>query len=226
MSLSRDVLQQVKDTLLLGKYSLFLGAGASRDSQDSKGVDLPLGDSLRRELVTLKGLKSNSSLARAYSQLTESEVADKLTNRFSNCSPGETAKTIREFHWSRIYTLNIDDSLENAYVGNKGRQTPGPITHRTPYTNPQNINSVQIVHIHGWSKKPDDGYVFSLADYVGSMGPGSAWINVLAQTIATEPFIIAGTSLEEPDLEYFLTGRSANSVRRDRGPSFFDRARS
>jgi hypothetical protein len=52
------------------------------------------------------------------------------------------------------------------------------------------------------------------------MGPNSPWTTVLAHTIATEPFIIAGTSLEEPDLEYFLSGRQPHSVRRDRGPSF------
>jgi hypothetical protein len=52
------------------------------------------------------------------------------------------------------------------------------------------------------------------------MGANSPWTTVLAHTIATEPFIISGTSLEEPDLEYFLAGRQSDSVRRDRGPSF------
>jgi hypothetical protein len=220
MSIAPEILAQVKDTLLLGKYSLFLGSGASNDSQDRHGLDLPSSDSLRQELVKLKDLKSNSSLARAYAQLSELEVEERLTKRFSNCTAGHTNKKISEFIWSRVYTLNIDDALENAYSGGKIQQTVEPITHKTPYTNAQDVNQLQIIHVHGWARAPEDGYVFSLADYVGTMGPGSPWINVLAQTIATEPFIIAGTSLEEPDLEYFLAGRNTNSVRRDRGPSF------
>jgi SIR2-like domain len=82
------------------------------------------------------------------------------------------------------------------------------------------IDSVQLVHIHGWAGRPEDGYVFSLPEYASTMIPSNAWTSILAHTIATEPFIIAGTSLEEPDLEYFLAGRRSEGVRRDRGPSF------
>jgi hypothetical protein len=52
------------------------------------------------------------------------------------------------------------------------------------------------------------------------MSPANAWASILAHTIATEPFIIAGTALQEPDLEYFLAGRQPAAVRKDRGPSF------
>ena len=220
MTLTPELLSTVRDTLLRGKYSLFLGAGVSLDSQDRYGNNLPSGDSLRRELVKLKDLRPTSSLARAYAQLNEGEIAEILTQRFSNCTAGETSKQLVEFLWDRIYTLNIDDAIENAYEIKGGQQTIDALTHKSPYVNAQDINQLQIVHVHGLARKPEDGYVFSLADYASNMGPGSAWISVLAQTIATQPFIIAGTGLEEPDLEYFLTGRSADSVRRDRGPSF------
>ncbi|WP_316195674.1 MULTISPECIES: SIR2 family protein [unclassified Bradyrhizobium] len=183
-------------------------------------MDLPGGDTLRKELVKMKNLRASSSLARAYAQLSEDEIEEKLTERFSNCTAGETCKRLTTFIWSRIYTLNIDDALENAYTVNGSQQIIESLTHKSPYVNSDDVNLLKIIHVHGWARKPGDGYVFSLADYANSMGPGSAWINVLAQTIATQPFIIAGTSLEEPDLEYFLAGRSKNSVRRDRGPSF------
>ena len=109
--------------------------------------------------------------------------------------------------WRRIFTLNIDDAVEAAYEKVKGHQVPDPKTHRAPYTEASDINSVQVVHIHGWTRHPEDGYIFSLADYATAMGPSSPWTTVLAHTLATEPFIVAGTSLEEPDLEYFLSGR-------------------
>jgi hypothetical protein len=122
MRLSPDLLERLKDTLLLGKYSLFLGAGVSCDSQDRGGNNLPLGDNLRQELVAYKELRPNSSLARAYAQLDKSEIENKLTKRFSGCVPGPTLLKLTEFFWSRIYTLNIDDALDNAYRTNKAQQ--------------------------------------------------------------------------------------------------------
>ncbi|WP_188311986.1 SIR2 family protein [Salinarimonas soli] len=116
--------------------------------------------------------------------------------------------------------MNIDDCLENAYKAFKVHQLHDPLTHLSEYIEPSDPARVHLIHVHGWSRKPEDGYVFSLPEYASTMGPSSPWITVLAHTLATEPFIIAGTTLEEPDLEYFLAGRQSGTVRRDRGPSF------
>src|SRR5262249_10923505 len=133
---------------------------------------------------------------------------------------GPAQLKVPAFIWRRIYTSNIDDALESAYVKAPGHQIPQSLTHKAPYVDATDIDTVQLVHFHGWAKKAEDGYVFSLTEYAGAMGPNSPWTNVLAHTIATEPFIIAGTGLEESDLEYFLSGRQSDGVRRDRGPSF------
>jgi hypothetical protein len=222
MPISPDDLKSMQTALLSGRYSLLIGAGVSMDSFGSDGAPLPLGDSLRSQIISLKKLKSTSSLSRAYSTLTEREVESFITKPFSNCIPGPTCIALTTFLWSRIYSLNIDDSLEAAYEKSVStrKQSHFPITHREGYRHQDPSAGLQIVHIHGWARRPNYGYVFSLAEYAGGLGPGNPWVNVLAQTIASEPFIIAGTNLEEPDLEYFLTGRSRESVRKDRGPSF------
>jgi hypothetical protein len=75
----------MKDTLIAGGYSLLLGAGASFDSKNPKG-NLPLGDKLRTDLVILKNLRSNSSLARAYGALSQGEIDTYITDRFVNCT--------------------------------------------------------------------------------------------------------------------------------------------
>lgn len=220
MSIPAKLLGDVRETLLAGRYSLFLGAGVNFGGKLRTGEDIPLGDQLRQQLVALKGLKANSSLARASSQLTQSEKDRYLTDAFSSCIPSPALLKLPQFFWRRVYTLNIDDALEAAYKASASLQAAEPRSHAAPYVEANDITVLQIAHIHGWSQRPDDGYVFSLAEYAGSMGPGNPWVNVLAHTLATEPFIVAGTSLEEPDLEYFLAGRSVHSVRTDRGPSF------
>jgi len=47
----------------------------------------------------------------------------------------------------------------------------------------------------------------------------NAWMLLLSQYLATEPFIVAGTSLNEPDLEHYLGFRLPITARVDWGPS-------
>lgn len=150
----------MRGTLIAGGYSLLLGAGASIGSENNKG-DLPLGDKLRQQLVALKHLKPNSSLARAYGSLSQGEIDTHITDRFANCKPGPGLLRIPAFNWRRIYTLNIDDALEAAYSVSPGHQSPTPLTHQSQFAEATDVDSIQIVHIHGWAARPEDGYVFS-----------------------------------------------------------------
>lgn len=220
MRIDDVLLAPIKDTLLTGGYNLLLGAGVSLDSSDKNGNSLPSGEDLRQTIVKLKGLKPTSSLSRAYKQLSSDEVDAYITQIFSNCKPGSTPKKLSEFVWKRIYNLNVDDSIEQVYEFQETKQKLDSFNHKSIYKNPDNKSVLQNVHIHGFARKPDDGYIFSLQEYAQTMGPGNAWVDVLSQTISSEPFIIAGTSLEEPDLEYFLSGRNKDTARVDRGPSF------
>jgi hypothetical protein len=47
----------------------------------------------------------------------------------------------------------------------------------------------------------------------------SPWMHMLAEILPTEPFIIAGTSLNEVDLEFYLSHRNESTPRRNKGPS-------
>jgi hypothetical protein len=182
----QNLLPDMKDTLLAGRYSLFLGAGASFGSRDHRGVDLPLSEQLRTELVALKGLNEKSSLQRAYAQLSQAEVDTHITDRFENCMAGPALLKVPGFFWRRLYTSNIDNALESAYDKAPRHQTPQPLTHKAPYVEATDIDTIQLVHFHGWAKKAEDGYVFSLAEYAGTMGPNSPWTEVLAHTMATD----------------------------------------
>ena len=51
------------------------------------------------------------------------------------------------------------------------------------------------------------------------MRTNNPWMHMLSEILATEPFIIAGTSLNEPDLEYYLSFRNESTPQRGRGPS-------
>lgn len=62
--------------------------------------------------------------------------------------------------------------------------------------------------------------MFSFTDYAAITRDLNSWMHLLSEILATEPFIIAGTSLSESDLEYYLSKRTDSSPKRGVGPSF------
>jgi hypothetical protein len=214
----------VGQTLKAGQYNLLLGAGVSLDSfsSDQKRT-LPGAGALRDELAAaMPGVRANSSLNRLYRTARQQDRVDELiTNRFINCVPGDTVKAITKFKWRRIFTLNIDDALEAAYDLVLNGQKPRPLNFNDPYEELRDRSQVPIIHLHGFSKRSEDGYVFDIKEYSRSIADLNIWAHNLSSFIRSEPFLILGTSLEEPDLTYFLADRFNVPVRSDRAASLF-----
>lgn len=76
-----------------------------------------------------------------------------------------------------------------------------------------------IVHLHGLITQAERGYVFSYAEYAKNIARPNSWMLTLVQLIRGEPFIVAGTSLDEIDVTYYLEHRNSNSTRGDLAPS-------
>lgn len=217
--LTSEQLSKTRSSLLSGRYNLLLGAGISYDSSGPAGEKLKGGRELENFLNELKGVK-NRPLNKVYDLLERTEIDEHLTNAYSNCKPGPTVRKITKFIWSNVFTFNIDDALEAAYANEKiTKQTPRTINYSFPYETPPSKLSLHIVHLHGWVRLPEHRYVFSLTDYAKVAQNLNPWMHVLSEILATEPFIISGTSLTESDLEYYLSHRSPNTARQDRGPS-------
>ena len=219
MDISSEQLDRLSTSLRAGEYSLLLGAAASLGSKNAAGQDIPLADDYRVELCTLKGAKTSHSLQRVYQTLDEHEVAKNVTARFAGCRPGPALKAIPSFIWRRIYTLNIDDALEAAYAEGDPYQTLISRNYRDRYEEVYSRAEIPIIHLHGYVQKPEDGYVFSREAYLNIIKTANPWMVVLSQSIAVDPFIIMGSSLDEVDLDFFLSLRSQATARSDRGPS-------
>lgn len=218
--INKNDLQRLKVSLFSGRYNLLVGAGISLDSTERDGKTfLPSGGALLDELSVLKGVKGRP-LTKVY-QLLDAREKDKfLSHRFSETIPGQTVRLLPDFIWNQVYTFNIDDALEAAYGADAARkQKIVPINFNEPFSHAKPSERLQIIHLHGYSQQPDAGYVFAQTEYAQISKSLNPWMMVLSQTLATEPFIISGTSLSEPDLEFYLSHRAVHSGRRDRGPS-------
>lgn len=204
-------------SLRAGQYNLLLGAGFSMDSKNAKGL-LPSGDDLLTNLAKATSAKK-SNLQRLYQLLTPTQVKDLITDRFVGALPGETAKLMASFIWRRVFTWNVDDVLENLYKGANAPQRAIPKHFNDVYTDPQSLEELFIIHLHGFVGAPERGYVFSRDQYISQTTKMNPWMTVLTQRMLSEPMIIAGSTLDEVDLDYYLALRTGESARDDRGPS-------
>ncbi len=220
MPFDQTTLESIASSLKAGHYNLLLGAGVSRDSQNSKG-SLPSGEAFRQDLCRLKGARDNSPLQRVYATLTPAEVQEHVVERFRDCQPGPSVTKLTQFIWRRIFTFNIDDALERAYGAPDLVQTLTVFHFNDDYYEGRLLSEVPTIHLHGWIGRPDQGFVFSRDEYVRQIKSINPWMVLLTQFLPVEPFMIMGTSLDEVDLDFYLAHRTEVTAREDRGPSIF-----
>lgn len=220
--LTEDVLKALRPSLFAGHYNLLLGSGISLDSTDKKGVPLKSASDLTVDLCSLKGVKPTTLLSRVSLLLDKDEVEKHITLPYLDCKPGETVKRLTSFVWKTAFTLNVDDALEAAYEATaRPKQEAESLNYDTLYKTPATKATLPIVHLHGFTREAEKGYVFSTNEYARVTRGMNPWMHVLSELMASEPFIIAGTTLNESDLDYYLSGRTETSGRSNRGPSLF-----
>lgn len=203
-----------------GGYSLLLGAGVCLDSTNAAGDPLPSGNSLRTRLCSITGAPDGTSLSRVAGLLERHQIDLELTKRFSGCKGGASVREIPHYLWRHIYTFNIDDVLQNTYASDAAsKQNLEWLNFDDPFHSRPARSSLQLIHLHGSVLNSSSGYVFSVTEYAKATRASNPWMHTLSELLATEPFIIAGASLSEPDLEFYLANRNTTSPRRDRGPS-------
>ncbi len=209
-----------KDSIIRGQYNLLLGSGVCLDSVNGRGEKLRSANTLRVELCTLLGLPDSISLSKASAMLNAQQREEHLVTRYSKCKPGPSLQNLPRYVWRRLFTFNIDNVLEALYRASKHRkQELRSYNYSSQFEPTPHRDLLQVVHLHGWVGDADVDFVFSVNEYARNMSTNNIWMHMLSEILPTEPFIIAGTSLGEPDLEYYLSFRNESTPQRGRGPS-------
>ena len=215
-------MERIAEGVSRREYSLLLGAGASIGSRGGNGQPLPSGPNLRDKLVDEFGIPTQGTaitLSRAYAAAKRTDTAklDRfITAWFTGCTPDWQFR-LADFDWHRIWSLNIDDIMENVYLRKKQE------TDRFDWTSKfrdRSSNRTQIVHLHGFADKESQGesssagLVFSTSEYVATLKDPRSWHTVFTDEFTELPFIILGASLiEEFDLQQALTESTAVKAR-------------
>ncbi|MER7071407.1 hypothetical protein [Terrabacter sp. NPDC000476] len=215
----------VLESLVLGSYSLLLGAGASMGSTNAAGERLLSGDGLRLKLAKVYGLPEEiSSLRemydyaqRAYEDNSASDNPQNLVQSlYQDCSVPHWYADLVRVPWRTIWNLNIDDVVVNAYqktFDGLAAQDLHVSSWRDAWTvHRQPFEHVQMVHLHGRAAKGD--LVFGTLEYLNAVRDAGASHHVFMDEWADgKPFIVVGAGLvDEFDIALPLMSRRPSST--------------
>jgi hypothetical protein len=225
-TLPNDILSNLIAGLIRGEYHLLLGAGASVGCIGGDQRPLPTGKELAVELVKRFGVATTEddtldlrTVYEAVESLLDSQGRDRreyLRQRFTNCEPGWHT-LLPNLQWRRIWTLNIDDTVQNAYTRSPAsRQAVQRYSWTALYREPNRAaGELQLIHLHGAADRlqtADTELVFSVLEYLQASSARHAWHRVFGDEFLQRPFIVVGATLaDEYDLADVLR-RGNNSL--------------
>jgi DNA polymerase III delta prime subunit len=198
------------------------------DATDQTGAALPGSGELANAFVqdfSIPADVNELSLSAAYEEAvlrTSSDGLDLssyLEKRLTRCRPAKWHGFIPSMNWKRIWTLNIDDVLEQSYqLSHERRQRHISVDWTSPHDDAPPTD-VQIVHLHGraWG---GTRLVFSIPEYLQATSELHTWHRIFGDHFQDQPFIIVGARLaDEFDLASIL--RRGSSSWKSRGqPSY------
>ncbi len=213
--MEQKVIDEVRRILEAEPPMLFLGAGFSLGASNEYG-EIPLGEGLKHEIFTkfIEGKVSEEEKAEIeqYDLQDVCEyVDDPLNNykelrsfmveRLKNVKPAEFHYTLSCYPWKKLYTVNIDDLVEHVY--RKNRQN---LLIQNQSSQKKDNQNLEYIKLHGCVDGPTEELVFSRKEYSNLIsGRMNFKLNDLVHDIQRENFLFIGASLDEPDIDSYVT---------------------
>ena len=207
------------DSLNLRKPILFVGAGFSFGAL-CKGKPLLLGNSLKDKLFkifyedncpsTVTELDKQEIKADTLAGICKSIQNDgrkkQLYEVLIDLFKGSKSNPLDPFHnlicdyyWDKIYTINIDDLIENIYLEhNIDFEVQNEIICK-PYETKR-----QIIKLHGCVNNPQAGFIFSSDEYSANISTEDYRLKEFGQDFFANDIIFLGTEFNESDLQVIL----------------------
>lgn len=241
MMSSDEKIEALKNSLISNCPTLFLGAGFSREAVCDSGR-MPTGKELCLEMIekyvktklvegeiteedvkeisqyNIRELCSCIDDMYGGSRIREEFLTQRLKN--ANINNEEYHKYLLTYPWKRIYSVNIDDLVENIYE-NVGKRYYS-------YTSKEcipdkNTEDMILVKLHGDVRKPEKGYIFSKDEYTELITQkiDLGFISFSNEFYSTNDIIFIGASLDEPDLEFYLQIYEQMQLKSQKNKLFF-----
>jgi hypothetical protein len=235
--MANDLLSDADKMFLLeamrkGKVSLFLGAGFSVDSVNILNERVPGSRQLVEKLWPLTKSKEPFSdkddlkevFQLALNRASKPELLKLLRDCFDVKKAPSWMSLVSTFTWRKIFTTNIDNSLDKVFSYGQPLQKLVVIdgVMDNLVDRDQSFKELLLVHLHGSLKTPAENLTFGVSQY-GDRGNWSSdpWYSDFVHEYIFNPVIFIGSSLNEPLFWKFLEARGPkgrdNTELRSRG---------
>lgn len=217
--------EELKQILIGGYPSLFLGAGFSYGAINKlnasggkglqgqiietlySGIDLSEDDKKELEAFDLRKLCDDvvSSVPDGGKKLR-----DFLTEGYKNTKPAPFHMQLIKYPWKKIFTVNIDDLIENIY-----KKSGIDLTVQNKKIAKVQESDTVLYKLHGCVNNPTDGFIFSDTEYIRQVTNDLDFkFNEFAEEIINNDVIFIGAKMDEPDIKsYFDRYENAGYIR-------------
>lgn len=203
--------------------AIVLGAGFSLGVKNTHQEELVIGSQLSEKLykklyLNCKDEKAINNRDRAklvkddlakLCTLIRSEGTDRVNQRnefltdfflIGNNYNEDYHKYFLEYPWKKIYTLNIDNYVENLFLKNKKEITVWTLDqHQT-----NKSKAPILVKLHGCVKSKNHNYVFDKNEYQQFMASENYLLRDFADASVKNDIIFLGTEYQEDDLQEII----------------------
>lgn len=214
-----NIVEMMRNSLQNENPILFLGAGFSLGAF-ADGHELPKAENLKQgifnefyidkcpnaitdeEKEEIKGLDLAQLCAAIKNENREHELNKYLVRIFKNAHPNEADPfhtLIVDYYWDRIYTLNIDDLVENIYTS-KGVE----FVVQNETTRKDAHKKREIIKLHGCVNNPEKGFIFSSDEYTSNIAQADFRLKSFGTDYFTHDIIFVGTEFNEADIHVLL----------------------
>ncbi len=189
-----------------GTAILILGAGASANSRTARGEPVKVARQLAQTFAQHAGLPyQGESLTDVFGAirgqiLSDAQITRVLNEEYKGITPSAELKSLFKFVWKRVYTWNIDDTIENCTGDHRQtrRYYNALIDKAAEF---EDLNILHVIHLHGDIVKPEHGFIITEAEYANAVKRSDFyWYQRLAQDYIAHCPIFIGSTIEEPIL--------------------------
>lgn len=206
----------IKEMLVHKAPVLFLGAGFTRECRKGDGTKLPTGSVLRQRLFDafiknkmgkVEQEISDYDLRDTCGVIAENlgkkqELYNFIKDQFDGAKPTKYHQYLTKYPWKKIYTVNVDCIVEYIYK----KQKKPCVVQKTKHKKPVKTGAMEIVKLHGSVDNLNEPMIFSRDDYTNLMqGELKYKLMDLMCDIQNDDFIFVGASLDEPDIDFYLS---------------------
>ncbi len=186
-----------------GEVNLILGAGVHQGSSNrrnkpiSGSVDLAI--RLAKEIGEQYNGEDLSTVVAAFKEMAGDAALHKiLIDEYRFTKPSNTLLSLFQYTWGKVYTWNVDDSLELA-SGRAAQRIHIYNGLRSKVESVPKFENLPLVMLHGYVKELDAGVIFTREEYANLLQSGShEWYRELSADYIRATNIFIGTSLNEP----------------------------